>query len=69
MRSADVKMLVDSTQCEAYGTCAEIAPTVFILDDFGYAAVANDGEIPTELESVAREAMESCPVRAIRIVD
>ncbi|WP_426243606.1 ferredoxin [Nocardioides sp. LHG3406-4] len=64
-----MKVLVDSTKCEAYGTCAEIAPEVFELDDFGYAAALADGVVPAEHEDVARKALEACPVRAIRTVD
>lgn len=58
---------VDGTRCAAYGLCAETAPQLFELDDFGYA-VTNGEPVPPELRDSAREAVEACPAEAIRLL-
>ncbi|MBB5079464.1 ferredoxin [Nonomuraea endophytica] len=60
-----MRVNVDGTKCAAYALCAEIAPQVFDLDDFGYA-VATPEDVPAALEVVTGEAIEACPVQAIR---
>ncbi|WP_431040804.1 ferredoxin [Streptomyces sp. P1-3] len=60
-----MRVNVDGTKCAAYALCAEIAPEIFDLDDFGYAVATRD-DVPAELEVAAGEAIEACPARAIR---
>lgn len=48
--------------------CLTLCPEVFELNDDGWA-VASPDEVPAELESAAREAVENCPERAIREID
>lgn len=62
-----MKARVDLDLCEAYGTCANIAPDVFKLDEWGYAHVEDDGKVPAGQEGAAREAALSCPMRAIAL--
>jgi ferredoxin len=64
-----MKVQVDSTKCDAYGLCAEAAPQVFELDDFGYAAVRNGGVVPDEDRAAVEEAIRACPVQAIRVLE
>ena len=64
-----MKIQVDSTKCDAYGLCAETAPQLFELDDFGYATTRNDGVVPEESRSVAEAAISACPVKAIRFLE
>lgn len=64
-----MKVQVDSTKCDAYGLCADVAPQVFELDDFGYAAVRGDGVVQDEAKAPAEEAIRACPVQAIRLLD
>lgn len=64
-----MRIQVDSTKCDAYGLCAEKAPALFELDDFGYAAVLNDGVVPAGDEELAREAVAICPAQAIRVLE
>ncbi|GAB7002580.1 ferredoxin [Nocardioides sp. AN3] len=64
-----MKATVDATKCEAYGTCAELCPSVFQLDEWGYASLVGDGEVPTGDEARATEAAASCPEHAITLVD
>ena len=64
-----MKIQVDSTKCDAYGLCAESAPHLFELDDFGYATARNDGLVPAGDEPAADEAIRECPVQAIRVLE
>lgn len=64
-----MKVQVDSTKCEAYGTCAGEAPNLFELDDFGYATAVGAGLVPGGDEQIARDAVAACPVAAIRVLD
>ncbi len=58
---------VNRTKCCAYGVCAELSPSVFKLDEQGYAYV--EGFVSPEAEPAAREAAESCPSEAITLHD
>jgi ferredoxin len=63
-----MRLAVDAAACQAYGLCAEEAPDLVDLDDFGYSAVKGDGQIPTEREPAAGAAVEVCPVKAMRLL-
>jgi ferredoxin len=43
-----------------------VAPDLFVLDEEGYLSVASI-DVPTGREDDAREAVASCPERAIRV--
>lgn len=62
-----MKATVDATKCEAYGTCAETCPSVFRLDEWGYAAVVGDGTVPPGDEAAAEKAAAECPEKAISV--
>ena len=64
-----MKLQVDSTKCDAYGSCEEKAPQFFELDDFGYAIARNDGVVPEGQEEAARAATAICPAQAIRVLE
>jgi ferredoxin len=62
-----VRLQIDPIACDAFGYCAELAPELFTLDEWGYPVV--DGRlVPTELAGTARTAVRSCPRQAIRLV-
>ncbi|MFF4825639.1 ferredoxin [Streptomyces sp. NPDC001312] len=61
-----MKVRVDMSRCQAYGNCADDAPAVFTLDEWGYAQ-AVDGDVPSEQEAAARHAAAACPARAIAL--
>ena len=63
-----MRLAVDAAACQAYGLCAEEAPDLVDLDDFGYSAVKADGDVPAAREDAARAAVGVCPVKALRIV-
>jgi ferredoxin len=64
-----MKVRVDATKCEGYGTCAAHLPEVFKLDEWGYASVEGDGEVPAGKEDLARRAIYDCPVNAITVAE
>jgi ferredoxin len=58
---------VDATRCDGYGRCAELAPSLFALDEWGYGAPTADGLVPPGDEDLARHTASECPVKAILI--
>jgi len=63
-----VRATVDREECIGDGSCENIAPRYFVLDDEGLArAVKNP--VAEEDEAVVREAAEACPVDAITLED
>lgn len=62
-----MKMTVDKNTCIGCGACVASCDKVFGFDD-NCADVIVD-EIPAELVNDATEALESCPVNAISIVN
>ena len=59
-----VRVRVNPIRCTAFGFCAEFAPELFTLDDWGYAWL-RDPKATGELAGVAREAARLCPTEAI----
>ena len=64
-----MKAHVDATKCKGYGTCAEHCPSVFQLDEWGYASVVGDGTVGPEDVEAARAAVADCPEHAITVED
>ena len=63
-----MRATVDREECIGDGSCENIAPRYFELDDEGLArAVKNP--VAEEDEAVVREAAEACPVDAITLED
>jgi ferredoxin len=60
-----MKIKLDRTVCDGFGKCAEHAPSVFSLDEWGYASLAGSAEVPEALEPQVRRAILDCPVDAI----
>lgn len=57
---------IDWLRCDAHGICAEVAPEVFALDDWGYPIVA-DGPLPDRQARLASRAAAACPAVALRL--
>ena len=57
-------MVVDHDECEANAVCVGIAPEMFELDDDEVLHI-NVEEPEGELAERAREAVDSCPKRAL----
>jgi len=64
-----MQLRLDSTKCSGYGRCAEQVPSLFELDEWGYAALKLDGEVPAGEEEAGRRAIADCPERAISEVE
>ena len=60
-----MKIKLDRTMCDGFGACAKHAPEYFSLDDWGYAALVGNGEIPAEDHDAVTRALFDCPVHAI----
>jgi len=57
------KVVIDAAECVACGTCVEVCPDVFKMDDGADAAeVIKETGGP---EDLIQEAIDSCPVQCI----
>lgn len=63
-----MRVVADRTACCGYGICAEICPRVYKLDGNGIVQI-EDPEVPSELETQAREGADACPQGALKILD
>ena len=61
-----LKAIVDKDTCISCGLCPSICPDVFEFGDDGKAEAVVD-EVPSEMEGMAQEAADSCPVSAISV--
>jgi ferredoxin len=60
-----MRIKLDRTLCDGFGACAKHAPEYFSLDDWGYASLVGNGEIPEQDHDVVVRALLDCPVHAI----
>ena len=59
------KIEIDRSLCSGFGTCAEMAPEIFELDDSGTATVRRgESDDPNVLEAAA-----GCPMAAIMVTE
>ena len=56
---------VDWIRCTGHGLCAEIAPELVTLDDWGFPIVADS--VPAHLQQLAARARAACPAMALRL--
>jgi ferredoxin len=64
--SKQLRVAVDRIACDGRGLCAEIAPGLIDLDDWGYPIVRR-GALPEDLVESAEDAVEICPKMALRL--
>ncbi|WP_432585059.1 ferredoxin [Streptomyces sp. HD1123-B1] len=62
-----MKLLLDSTRCQAYGLCQEPAADLIDIDEWGYAQPIRS-IVPEGSEEAAAEAVAVCPNSALRLV-
>jgi ferredoxin len=60
-----LRIKLDRTVCDGFGTCAMRAPDVFSLDDWGYPSLVGDGSVAPDQEHGVRRALLDCPAHAI----
>lgn len=63
--SDKMRIKLDRTLCDGFGICARHAPEYFSLDDWGYAVLVGDGNIPDRDRAAVQRALLDCPVHAI----
>jgi ferredoxin len=64
--SGGTKLRVDPIACDGRGLCAEVAPELITLDDWGFPII-KAGSVPADREQQAREAARLCPKLALRL--
>jgi ferredoxin len=64
-KESAVKVRVDATRCEGYAKCNELLPSLFKLDEWRYAYVEGEAEVPVSDEELARQALADCRTCAI----
>lgn len=64
----NLSLRVDPIACDGHGLCAELAPELIELDEWGYPIVGA-GAVPEGLEEHARRAVGACPTLALTLVD
>ena len=60
------RLRVDPTACAGHGLCAELAPELVTLDEWGYPIVT-DRLVPRGLDRTARRAVTDCPALALAL--
>jgi len=59
------KIHVDMNLCQSHGECAYVAPDIFELGDDDVLVWKED--VPEERRAAVEEAVNACPMMAIRI--
>lgn len=62
-----MKARIDAIKCQGYGTCVDRCPELFEFDEWGFAAVIGEGDVPESLEESARTAQRACPEDAVHL--
>ncbi len=60
------ELRVNPIACDGRGLCAEVAPELIVLDDWGFPII-RPGGVPSGLEADALEAIRLCPKLALRL--
>lgn len=69
MSEQPLRIKLDRTVCDGFGTCALHAPGVFSLDDWGYPTLRGGDEIAPDQAAGVRRAILDCPAHAIVELD
>lgn len=64
--TAHARLKINPIACDGRGLCAEVAPELITLDDWGYPILLAEA-IPPEWVVHAREAVRLCPKLALRL--
>ncbi|HKT04701.1 MAG TPA: ferredoxin [Rugosimonospora sp.] len=62
-----MRVVVDMSKCQDHGQCAFAAPEVFQIDPSGHLAYV--AEPDEALREAVEEAVDVCPLQAIRLED
>jgi ferredoxin len=61
------RLRVDWAACDGHGLCAQWAPELITLDDWGFPVIAA-GPVPADVLLHARAAVDACPVLALKLL-
>jgi ferredoxin len=64
-----MKIVFDEGACQGHGLCAMTAPDLFDLAEEDGHAIVKFAKVPTQLEEMARRAVDGCPERALSLAD
>jgi ferredoxin len=67
VRPAGLRLRVDRVACDGKGLCAEVLPELLRLDDWGFPILLGGGEVPDDVERIARRAVSLCPKLALHL--
>ena len=62
-----MKVKVDSERCQGHTLCAMLAPKAFQLDEVDGHSQPVTEDVSADMEEQVRQAVSSCPERAISI--
>jgi ferredoxin len=60
------RIVVDRARCVGFGTCVDVAPSIFRFDEEGKAVAPPEGEFPPQR---LLDAAKACPALAILVLD
>ena len=58
---------IDQDLCSTCGSCTEICPEIFLMEDENIRVQIGEKPVPRQNEQACREAAETCPMEAIAI--
>ena len=58
-------IVIDRSLCSGFGSCAELAPDVFEVDDGGLVSL----RMGASDDAAVLDAASSCPMGAIRVIE
>jgi ferredoxin len=61
-----VRLRVDPIMCDGFGFCAELAPELVELDEWGYPIVS-DELLDRQHQEIAEGAVVACPRKALSL--
>jgi ferredoxin len=64
--AGSMRVYADRQLCCGYAACKEACPEIFQIDDEGLVTILHE-VVPPALEKAATEAVDSCPMRALRM--
>jgi ferredoxin len=64
-----MRVSVDINVCQGHGVCHMSEPRVYELDETDGHSIVIADPVPADLEAGARLGVDSCPERAISIVE
>ncbi len=65
--TSNARLSINPVACDGRGLCAEVAPELITLDDWGFPILLANGIVPPKWEVHAREAVRLCPKLALRL--